>query len=450
MNSEMKERLDWFGFDAAARAALTAAGQIIEPHLDAMLERFYARIRATPAMAAYFETGGQLEAARRAQRRHWQKLFSGRFDADYAASAARIGDVHFHIELPLKNYLAAYASVGAELEQVVIRGASGFFGLVSRRRAMPLVGAVHRALLLDTEITATAFHMAHKNAAAAERDENLTQLSRAFEARVSEIFGRVSAAANQLSGTAQTMSGHASTTSRQAQSAAAAAEEAAANVQSVSGATEQLSASIREISAQVQESAGIAAQATEKARETDRLVQELRAASDRIGTVVELIADIASQTNLLALNATVEAARAGDAGKGFAVVANEVKQLSTSTAKATEDIRTQIEQMQTETASAVDAIRGISEIVGRNGEISESLANAVEQQREATNDIAGNAEATAAGTGRMAQSIETMSGAASDSDAASAQVLQAVAELSQSSDALRSEMESFVAEMRAA
>ena len=449
MNSEMKERLDWFGFDAAARAALTAAGQIIEPHLDAVLERFYARIRATPAMAAYFETGGQLEAARRAQKRHWQKLFSGRFDADYAASAARIGDVHFRIELPLKNYLAAYASVGAELEQVVIRGASGFFGLVSRRRAMPLVGAVHRALLLDTEMTATAFYMAERNAMTRAQGERLAQLH-GFESRVSGFVGRVSAAATQLSSAAQTMSGHASTTSRQAQSAAAAAEEAAANVQSVSGATEQLSASIREISAQVQESAGIAAQATEKARETDRLVQELRAASDRIGTVVELIADIASQTNLLALNATVEAARAGDAGKGFAVVANEVKQLSTSTAKATEDIRTQIEQMQTETASAVDAIRGISEIVGRNGEISESLANAVEQQREATNDIAGNAEATAAGTGRMAQSIETMSGAASDSDAASAQVLQAVAELSQSSDALRGEMESFVAEMRAA
>lgn len=450
MKNEMTERLDWFGFDPEARAALTRAGALVTPHLDEVLGRFYARIRATPAMAGYFDTQARLDSARQAQKRHWQKLFSGCLDGDYAASAARIGEVHFRIELPLKHYLAAYASVGAELQELVIRNAPGMPGLVSRRRAVSLVSAVHRALLLDAEITVSAFHKAHQDAAESAREEKQAQLSQTFNARVNDIVARVSTSAAQLSSTAQIMSGHASTTSKQSQSAAAAAEEAAANVQSVSGATEQLSTSIGEISAQVQESAAIAAQATEKARETDRLVQELRAASDRIGAVVDLIADIASQTNLLALNATVEAARAGDSGKGFAVVANEVKQLSTSTAKATEDIRTQIEQMQTETASAVDAIRDISEIVARNGEISDSLSHAMEQQRAATTDIAGNAEATAAGTGRMAQGIESMSGAASESDVASAQVLQAVAELSQSSDALRGEVERFVAEMRAA
>src|SRR6185437_1014301 len=77
----------------------------------------------------------------------------------------------------------------------------------------------------------------------------------------------------------------------------------------------------------------------------------------QIGVVVNLIRNIAGQTNLLALNATIEAARAGEAGRGFAVVASEVKSLAVQTAKATEQIASQIEAVQNSTRVAVDAIR---------------------------------------------------------------------------------------------
>ena len=88
----------------------------------------------------------------------------------------------------------------------------------------------------------------------------------------------------------------------------------------------------------------------------DQRVEGLARTAQRIGEVVQLIETIAGQTNLLALNATIEAARAGDAGKGFAVVASEVKSLANQTAKATEEIRMQISEIQDATGQTVDAI----------------------------------------------------------------------------------------------
>ena len=78
-------------------------------------------------------------------------------------------------------------------------------------------------------------------------------------------------------------------------------------------------------------------------------MQQLSAAAQQIGAIVDLITSIASQTNLLALNATIEAARAGDAGRGFAVVAQEVKSLAEQTAKATAEIASQIADIQKST-----------------------------------------------------------------------------------------------------
>ena len=135
-----------------------------------------------------------------------------------------------------------------------------------------------------------------------------------------------------------------------------------------------------------------------EAETTNEQIAGLADAAQKIGDVVKLIRDIAGQTNLLALNATIEAARAGEAGRGFAVVASEVKSLAVQTAKATEEIASQILAVQGSTTSAVDAIRNIA---GRMKEISSytsAVAASVEQQNAATGEISQNVAGAAQGT----------------------------------------------------
>ena len=295
-----------------------------------------------------------------------------------------------------------------------------------------------------------AAEQAAEQAAKQRRTEKIEQLISHFDRAAASALRTVSSAASELDATAQSMVAMAEQTNAQAGAVASAAEQTSANVQTVATATEEMTSSIREISQQVTNSTRIAGQAVEEASRTNETVRGLADAAQRIGEVVGLITNIASQTNLLALNATIEAARAGEAGKGFAVVAGEVKSLAAQTAKATDEIASQIAGIQSATSGAVAAIGGISGTITSINDISTAIAAAIEEQGAATNEISRNVQQAAVGTQEVSVNITQVTQTAGETGSAAGQVRSAAGELARQAESLRHEVDQFLASIKAA
>lgn len=197
-------------------------------------------------------------------------------------------------------------------------------------------------------------------------------------------------------------------------------------------AMHEMSATIQEISKNAVTVATTAGQTDDKAREGNTImletatainslangveeasttIQKLETETVSIGTVIDVIRDIAEQTNLLALNAAIEAARAGEQGRGFAVVADEVRTLANRTQGSTNQIQTMINNLQTAaqnatlvmtgeqekaktsvdmTTHAGETLQFITESVSKINDMNTQIASATEEQTTVAEQVSQN------------------------------------------------------------
>jgi methyl-accepting chemotaxis protein len=429
-----RDFLAWIGAAqdvAKSQQAMGAAFNVLEPQIEAM-QQAITKIRddAEAALSSsHAATKMELEIA-------------------ILAVAAMVGLLGFLIaravSKPLSAMTATMQHLAAGRLDAAIPGIGRHDEIGEMGGAVEVfkVNAVER-LRLEQEQKET------ETRTAVERKAEMHRLADSFQAAIGAIVGTVASASSDLEAAATTLTRTAETTQQLSTVVAGASEEASSNVQSVASATEELTSSIDEIGRQVLESSNIARTAVGQAQQTDARINELSQAAGRIGDVVKLITAVAEQ-NVLALTATIDAAGAGEAGRGFAVVASEVKSLAAQTAKATEEISSQIAHMQTATQDSVAAIKEIGTTIGRISEISTTIASAVEEQGAATQEISRNVQQAAKGTTQVASNIVEVNEGAGATGAASGQVLSSAQALSAEGNKLKTEVNRFLATIRAA
>ncbi|OZB61173.1 MAG: chemotaxis protein [Lysobacterales bacterium 14-68-21] len=122
-------------------------------------------------------------------------------------------------------------------------------------------------------------------------------------------------------------------------------------------------------------------------QETSKRIKRLGESSQEIGSIVELINDIAEQTNILALNAAIQAASAGEAGRGFAVVADEVQRLAERSASATKRIETLVQAIQSDTNEAVSSMEQTTAEVVSGARKAEDAGSALGDIERVSHDL---------------------------------------------------------------
>ncbi|MDB5581994.1 MAG: methylaccepting chemotaxis sensory transducer [Bradyrhizobium sp.] len=334
--------------------------------------------------------------------------------------------------------------------------AGTFTDRIEVRRRDELGSLLKSLAVMQTNLKARADEelavMSSKDSANAEQVSRRARLEaeiETFRSTITSVLADSDAVTGELTETARTLSSIAQAAGEQSIETAASAEETSANVSTVSTAAGQLGESVQAIEGQLHEATAIVRRASSMAGEANETMGMLATAAQRIDEVVGFIRGIAGQTNLLALNATIEAARAGEAGRGFAVVASEVKALATQTAKATEEISSQIAEVQSAAKRAVDNVGAITTVMGEIDRFTAAIATAVNQQNTAAAEITENIRQAAAGTADVARGIAGTAAASENTNRSADLVLSSAHDLSRQATELRASVDRFLSNVAA-
>lgn len=469
-NSDLMARMEFMRLDGEAQRRIRELKSIVERELPVGLDKFYERVRATPAVQGFFASEEHITKAKGAQIGHWGALSSGIFDENYVANVRKIGETHARIGLEPRWYMGGYAVVLDHLLQSAIaemwpRGLLQRQNQKKPKEVGEALGALVKAVILDMELAISVYLASAEEArlraeaAQAREREAVTKAIAAGMARLAgkdltyrmeedmpdaylqlkedfnKAVGQLQNAMSDVIGGVEKINSTTREISAAADGLSQRTEQQAASLEETAGAIQEITTRIRKSADSAVGAHRIVSSTKAEAKEGSDVMQEaveamhrIEKSSQNIGQIIGAIDEIAFQTNLLALNAGVEAARAGEAGRGFAVVASEVRALAQRSAEAAKEIKSLISRSSAEVNAGVTLVlktrqaleRIDAQVITVNDLVSEisddavQQSNAVQQINVAVSEMDQDTQKNAAMVGETTAACRHLSDQAAD------------------------------------
>lgn len=439
---EIQSRLVMYVIDTDCMRRVKEIGKLIGGELDRISDALLDKLIMMPHMRDAI-THERLRM-KQLQVAAMRELLSGEYTAEWLQSMRTRNalEIQYKIDQRSRIVLASWM-----MREAITKLAKRYRW--SAVKALACVDSLQRVTMFELAIVVTQHGEAQVNAALA-RGQRIDTTLGSFEATFGELRAATQGESQTLLSLSNQLGTLATDAATQSENAQGAVRSTLESVSTTASACEELGASIREIRSQVATGSQMVEKAVANLDRTNAVIEALTKSVDTIGSVVNLISEIASQTNLLALNAAIESARAGDAGKGFGVVATEVKSLAMQTSRATEQIAQQVALVKDATQQSVSEIRTVGETISTLSQVTDFISSAMEQQVSATNEIGQGASEAARNAETVRQSLAQLSKAIVRTDEAARDVSRSADTLSERSRTFDGAVGNFVADIRAA